>query len=124
MPPRFLRDAGDKDGAIHEFQEAIKINPINFAAHQNLREVLESVGRTADAIAEYRQASDINQRDVAVHLNLVRLLRASGKEDEAAAEAALASKIDANLFASERDAPKRQDAGANQRDEIRRHRHH
>ena len=36
-----LGDAGDKDGAIHEFQEAIKINPINFAAHRSLGEVLE-----------------------------------------------------------------------------------
>jgi hypothetical protein len=66
------------------------------------------------------QASDIAQRDVSVHLNLIRLLRASGKEDEAAAEAALGAKIYPNLFASDRDMSKRQDAAANQRDEIRR----
>ena len=99
----------------------IKINPINFAAHRSLGEVLESAGRTADAIAEYRQAGDIDQRDVSVHLNLIRLFRASGKEDEAAAEAALAAKINPKLFASEREMSKRQGAAANQRDEIRRH---
>jgi hypothetical protein len=59
------------------------------------------------------QASDIAQRDVSVHLNLIRLLRASGKEDEAAAEAALGAKIYPNLFASDRDMSKRQDAAAN-----------
>jgi len=106
------------------FEKAIEINPVNFAAHRSLGELLESAGRTADAIAEYRQASNIDQPDMSVHLNLIRLLRASGKEDEAAAEAALAAKIDPNLFASERDMSKRQDTGANQRDEIRRHRHH
>jgi Flp pilus assembly protein TadD len=46
--------------AVAEFNKAIRLDPHNAAAHNNLGEALNYEGKHDDAIAEYRQALRLN----------------------------------------------------------------
>lgn len=71
-----LFNKGDKDGAIAEFREALRLNPNDGKAHYYLGFALNSKGDLDGAIAEYREAVRLNPNDGLGHFNLgLALLR-------------------------------------------------
>src|SRR5262249_60216366 len=59
---RALRNAGDADGAIAAFQDAIKLNP-NRAGARDLARVLAPPGRLEEARAVWEQILEANPSD-------------------------------------------------------------
>ncbi len=54
----YLKGKGDADGAIAQFQAAVKIKPDDVAAWQQMGDLLHSQGRDDDAIAAWKSATD------------------------------------------------------------------
>jgi len=78
-----LRHAGDAEGALVHFAEAIRINPYNAEAHNHLGNILADRGELGEAVAHYAEAVRINPHDEIFHNNLGNALYAQGKVDEA-----------------------------------------
>jgi tetratricopeptide (TPR) repeat protein len=93
-----LRDQGNLNEAIRQFDRSISINPASAAVHNNLGNVLsekaKSDGKFDDAIAEYRRAIDLDRKYSLPHNNLGLVLHQQGKPDEAIAEYRRAIAID------------------------------
>jgi Flp pilus assembly protein TadD len=65
-----LDEKGDAEGAIKEFQTAIRLDPNNAEPHYDLAVELAHKGDLSGAIAEYRTAIRLNPNDAAAHNNL------------------------------------------------------
>jgi tetratricopeptide (TPR) repeat protein len=76
---------GQRDEAIEDCREGIRLNPGNYNVLVELGMVLGRLGKLDEAIAAFRQALRIKPDDPAVHVQLVRLLSAKGEEGEATA---------------------------------------
>jgi tetratricopeptide (TPR) repeat protein len=72
-----LLDSEDVDGAIREFQTALRINPNYVAAHHNLGLALHRRKDLKGAIRAFRAALQIDPRCADVHCNLGHALGAS-----------------------------------------------
>ena len=70
-----LGKKGDLDGAIAEFQAALRINPGDPAVHRNLGVVFAEKGRLDEAIEQYRAALQIRPDDAVVQKLLSETLR-------------------------------------------------
>lgn len=81
-----LQAEGDLDGAIQNFQDAIRINPFLADSHNNLGAALQVKGYLASAIQEYQTALRINPDYINAHVNLGAVLQIQGDLDGAIRE--------------------------------------
>jgi Flp pilus assembly protein TadD len=77
-----LGHKGDRDGAIAEYREALRLNPNNDVAHFFLGEAhnklgvaLEQKGDRQGALEEYRAAHMLDPKNATYKQNYERLLR-------------------------------------------------
>jgi protein O-GlcNAc transferase len=70
--------SGDPHAGINSIERAIAINPDNAEYHNNLAQILRSVGRLNGAITEYRTAITLKPTDVKAHHNLGNVLLEHG----------------------------------------------
>jgi tetratricopeptide (TPR) repeat protein len=80
-----LNARGQRDEAIAEYREAIRIKKDYAQAHQGLGIALRHKGLVDEAIAEYREAIHIKKDYAKAHYNLAIALNARGQRDEAIA---------------------------------------
>jgi len=78
-----LAEKGDLDAAIHEYQEAIRINSTYKEAHTNLGIALANKGDLDAAIQEFREALRISPGETKLRNNLELALMQKGKQGEA-----------------------------------------
>ena len=81
-----LRDKGQLDEAIAEFQEAIRVKKDYAEAHTNLGMALHAKGRLDEAIAEFQEAIRVKKDYAEAHTCLGIALHDTGRLDEAIAE--------------------------------------
>jgi tetratricopeptide (TPR) repeat protein len=86
--------AGDTAGAVKQYQEALKLNPISSIAHYRLAEAYFQEQNYQNAANEYRQAmnGDMNPSWVVVwsHIQLGKIFDTTGQRDRALNEYQLA----------------------------------
>jgi serine/threonine protein kinase/Flp pilus assembly protein TadD len=80
-----LRDAGEVNAAIVDFQQAVALAPRYAVAHNNLGNALRAKGQVDDAIAAYRVAIRLKKDLPEAHSGLGNALRDQGQLDEAIA---------------------------------------
>ena len=81
-----LDDKGDRDGAIAEYREALRVNPHYAKAHFNIGVELGRKGDLDGALAEYREAVRCDPDDAEAHHNIGGVLDEQGDVDGAIAE--------------------------------------
>ena len=79
-------EQGHLDGAIPEFQAALRINPDYAEAHYNLGLAYRQQGRLDEAIREYQAALRINPDDAGAHYSLGLAYGQQGRLDDAIRE--------------------------------------
>src|SRR5208283_1401645 len=80
-----LRQKGQLDEAIAQYQKAVQIKPDNARAHNNLGNALFQKGQLDEAIAQYQKAVQIKPDNARAHNNLGNALFQKGRMDEAIA---------------------------------------
>ncbi|GAB4287560.1 MAG: hypothetical protein Fur0025_21130 [Oscillatoriaceae cyanobacterium] len=85
---------GDKQGAIQEFNSAIKLNPNNAEAYYKRANALYDMGDYQDAINDYTAALKINPSYVNSYFNRGLTYYEMGKYREAIADYTMAIKLD------------------------------
>jgi protein O-mannosyl-transferase len=81
-----LIDRGDIHGGIHQYAEALRINPTSAETHNALGEVLSKEGRLDEALTECREALRYRPGFAAAHSNLGAVLAKQGKLEAAISE--------------------------------------
>ena len=76
---------GQYSAAIVQYQKALKINPYNAEAHNNLGVALAGRGQIDDAIAHYQKALELNPEYAEVHNNFGSIQAGRGHIDDAIA---------------------------------------
>jgi tetratricopeptide (TPR) repeat protein len=71
---RELADAGEAQGAILEYQNALKLEPENAEVHERIGDLYRSQSRFAEALGWYRQAARLDPGRVSAAMNEARLL--------------------------------------------------
>lgn len=84
---------GDRDAAIAEFRESLRIKPSFVLARHNLAATLAQAGRADEAVEEYRRALDYNLFDADLHVALAALLEAQGSRAKALSHYRLALQL-------------------------------
>jgi len=74
--------AGDFEGALAKYQDAIGRNPDDAESHSNLGQVLVRLGRPAEALPHFDRAIELIEGRWAYHFNRARALRLLGRLDE------------------------------------------
>jgi tetratricopeptide (TPR) repeat protein len=82
----YLNQKKDLDGAITNYEEAIKLEPSLVGAHNNLGMAYSAKGDVDDAMAQYRATIKLDPDYAIAHYNLGRALLQEGETDEAIAE--------------------------------------
>ena len=77
--------AGDLAQAIISFQEAITLQPDYIAAHNQLGNALQGLGRSEEAIATYQKILEINPNTAAAYCNIGSVWQIQGRIEEAIA---------------------------------------
>ena len=77
--------AGDVEGALKKYQDAIARNPEDAEAHSNLGQVLVRLGRPAEALPHFDRAIALIEGRWAYHFNRARALKLLGRLDESIA---------------------------------------
>jgi tetratricopeptide (TPR) repeat protein len=85
---------GEREEAIQEYREAIRLDPKNAKAHYNLGFALAVKGEREEAIQEYREAIRSDPKDAKAHYNLGVALQAKGQLNEAIKEYRAAIDLD------------------------------
>ena len=80
---RLERQAGQVNGAISYFQDALAVSPDSPATHVQLGHALKEVGRFQEAASEYRRALRISSNAAEIHDSLANALQAMGQLAEA-----------------------------------------
>jgi Flp pilus assembly protein TadD len=78
-----LMEQGKRDDAIAEWNEAIRINPLDVGVHNNLGAALSMKGRTEEAVLHYQEALRLDPDHADVHNNLGVALEQTGRIDQA-----------------------------------------
>jgi len=81
-----LHQAGDVEGAVVAYEEALRLGVDSPALHSNLGAAYARLGRLDDAIGQYRRALLADAANVAIRRNLALAYYKSGRLTEAAAE--------------------------------------
>jgi len=81
---KMLYEAGDFRGALAEYQEAIRLDPMMVNAYDNLGNTFRELGRLQEAEAAYRQALQLDPNLEKAHYNLGNVLLQLGRKPEAA----------------------------------------
>jgi len=81
-----LFSLGQKEEAMSCFLEALRINPHDDEAHNNLGDVYKAQGKLDEAVREYQEALRIDPDDSTAHHNLAEAYQAQGNWDEATRE--------------------------------------
>jgi len=81
---------GDLDRAIELYRQAVRIDPTNPNAHNDLGVALQARGKRAEAETAYRRAAALDPFSSIVHRNLALLLRSLNRAAEASQEFFLA----------------------------------
>ena len=81
-----LLSLGQKQEAISSFLEALRMNPDDCEAHNNLGDAHKAQGKLDEAIREYQEALKIAPDQSVAHSNLAKAYQAQGKSDEALRE--------------------------------------
>ena len=89
-----LRMKDDLDGAIREYQEAIRLKPDDVMFHCNLASVWAQKGDYHEAIRVYRLAIGFDPSDYATRFNLGNLYRDMERHEEALGEYQRAVELD------------------------------
>ena len=76
-------EAGNLEGAVDEYQAAIKQDRTNPEVFSNLGHALRELGRIKDAVRVYRKALRLHPRFAALHYNLAIALDRDEKREEA-----------------------------------------
>lgn len=79
------RAAGDLDGALDAFTQAVAAAPSSALAHNKLGTVYVDLQRWDDAFAEFSKATQLDPRHAPAHSNLGNVYRERGRLDEAVA---------------------------------------
>lgn len=79
------RAAGDLDGALEAFTQAVAAAPSSAVAHNKLGTVCVDLQRWDDAFTEFSKASQLDPRYAPAHSNLGNVYRERGRLDEAVA---------------------------------------
>jgi len=85
---------GDINGAIEQYEIAIRMKPVFGDAHHNLGVALSVIGDHQGAVTAYLQALKLGPRSALLHANLSMSLTALGQTGEAMREADQAIRID------------------------------
>jgi tetratricopeptide (TPR) repeat protein len=83
---RGLRERGDIDGAVREYEQGLAIWPDYAEAHYNLAGIFLDQGDVDRSIAEYEKALRLKPRDADAHNNLGGSLLMKGQLDRAITE--------------------------------------
>jgi len=78
-----LRDQGDHEIALRDFQKSLELNPKNVPAHVGMGESLRQLGRWDEAKAHFVRAIEIHPESPEAHEGLGHLLGQQGKLQEA-----------------------------------------
>ncbi|HUL80365.1 MAG TPA: tetratricopeptide repeat protein [Vicinamibacteria bacterium] len=82
-----LHQAGDVEGAVQAYEEAIRLGADGPVVRSNLGAALARLGRYDEAIEEYRRALAADGANVAIRRNLALAYYKAGRMSEAAREA-------------------------------------
>jgi tetratricopeptide (TPR) repeat protein len=92
-----LLDRGDYDGAVAEYQKAIRLDPYFAPSHNNLGLALQRKGDPDGAVAECKEAIRLDPSLAMPHINLGMALEWKGDLDGAMAEHKEAIRLDPKL---------------------------
>ncbi|HEY3138371.1 MAG TPA: tetratricopeptide repeat protein [Blastocatellia bacterium] len=81
-----LHQAGDIEGAIHEYQTLLAVNPNRVDARSNLGAAYARLGRYQDAIEQYKSALALDERNSTIRFNLALAFYKAAYITDAAAE--------------------------------------
>jgi lipoprotein NlpI len=96
-----LAGKGDHDGAIADYDAALKLAPANARAYNNRGTVYRDRGDSERALADFTEAVKLNPRDADAHYNLGNVLVAKGETARAIASysaAIMADRRNANAY--------------------------
>ena len=74
-----MKDLGQADVAIKNYQKAIEINPSFAHAYNNLGSTLMSLGRLKESILSFEKAISLDPRNILAHNNLGTVLSTLGQ---------------------------------------------
>jgi Tfp pilus assembly protein PilF len=78
-----LREQGNYDASIRNFHEALRINPDNAIAHNNLGVVLARKGNAKEAVSQFSEAIRIDPDYAGAYYNLGKIFANQGKIEDA-----------------------------------------
>ncbi len=81
-----LKAAGDKTGAMTAFAEAVRLEPQNAFAHNELGTLYFEAAEMDEAIAEFKRAADADPNYALAHYNYAFSARKAGRYAEAVSE--------------------------------------
>ncbi len=94
----YLAGKGDYQGALKNYEAALRLSPQNETIHNNLGYVLDKMGRSTEAFHHYDMAMRINPRDARAHTNMGMALVKRAHVDAAIAQYRKALELDPNML--------------------------
>jgi tetratricopeptide (TPR) repeat protein len=77
-----LSDAGDYEGAIKEFNQALELDPTQSGIVARIADVYFKMGNNDQALADYKKAIEMNPNDPTLYTNMGVVLSKMGKTAE------------------------------------------
>jgi tetratricopeptide (TPR) repeat protein len=93
-----LRQTGNRETSLNEFNEAIRLNPNYFEAHAAKALTLADSGRQTEALVEFREALRLRPDSATTHVGLADSLVNMGDNSDAIVEYQKATELAPELF--------------------------
>ena len=93
-----LRQIGNRETSLNEFNEAIRLNPNYFEAHAAKALTLADSGRQTEALVEFREALRLRPDSATTHVGLADSLVNMGDNSDAIVEYQKATELAPELF--------------------------